>query len=224
MIWRCWCCPAHPHNTAAGHDRHCNPGATTYPDTRSTGHLDTVCAGVLRLCVSQTAYAKLAAVVPRSALLQHGLYVFPDIHPARSAVIVHPRQRHDCWHYCQSETRVILLQVSHYIFSTCSGLAATSCVAVFFSWDVLCCVILLLRTPMPTTPAWRVLKRTRCLLATIAMLAGTALWAPPWPTPIVWGTPSFGAGFSTRHHTGASFLFPFYITGTLPEKRGCHPE
>lgn len=153
-----------------------------------------------------TAYAKLAAVVPRSALLQHGLMYFqtsilrdlPSLFILASGMIAGI--------IANRNTRYLAAGIAlHLLYVLWIG--GDFMRGRFFSWDVLCCVILLLRTPMPTTPAWRVLINTRCLLATIAMLAGTALWAPPLLTPIVWGTPSFGAPDSAHGITQERHFF-----------------
>ena len=141
-----------------------------------------------------TAYAKLAAVVPRATFLQHGMTYFHvsllrDL-PSISVLVIGTVL--GLCHRGASRllTAGILLHVIYIVWIGGDFMRGR-----FFSWDVLLSTILIWQTPLPTTPRWRgAVANGRCLLLLLAMTMCVWLpWRPPVLTPWVWGTPPFGA-------------------------------
>lgn len=139
-----------------------------------------------------TAYAKLAGVVPRATFIQHGVLYFqtsflrdmPSLAILACGIITGLVQD-------KPSRRVAVGVLLHLAYTVWIG--GDFMRGRFFSWDVLLCTLLLLKTPLPLAP-WRWLVNGRTAPAMLAIALGLLLpWQPPLLTPPVWGTPPFAA-------------------------------
>ncbi len=138
-----------------------------------------------------TAYAKLGGLVTRAELLHRGMVYFStsiqrdfvSIALLLAGVMIGTLHKNSRIRFL---TAGIVLHLG-YVF----WIGGDFMRGRFFSWDVLLCVMIVLLTPLPQQPLWRLWLNTRTVCALLAMSLSAWLWQPPVFTPVVWGTKPF---------------------------------